>query len=219
MEKASAELELIKYFFPSLSNNQIAQIDALGGLYREWNTKINIVSRQDINGIYERHILHSMSIGKVFSFGEQSRVLDLGTGGGFPGIPLAILFPETHFHLIDGISKKIKVVDSVAQAIGLRNVTTEQRRAEEMKNQCFEVVLSRAVASLTELIKWSAPLLRPPVGTRVDSIEARGLICLKGGDLRQEIGKSGALPRVVNLFELFPRPFFSEKYILQILLS
>jgi 16S rRNA (guanine527-N7)-methyltransferase len=228
MEKATSKLELISKYFPDLSKKQSEQFVALDELYKEWNSKINVISRKDIDSLYEKHILHSLSIAAVFHINEESRVLDIGTGGGFPGIPLAIFFPEVSFHLIDSIGKKIRVVEEVASAVGLSNVTAQQIRAEELVNKKFDVVVSRAVAPLKELCTWSKPLLKkntslPMAGARSavqpDSRQlppASGLICLKGGDLNQEIRESASKPAITEIYKLFPLEFFHKKYILQI---
>lgn len=169
MEKAPGQLEIITQFFGDFSPQDIQRLTAIGDLYKEWNAKINLISRKDIDGLYEKHLLHSLAIAAAFDFKPGMEVIDIGTGGGFPGIPLAIFFPETNFHLVDSIGKKIKVVDAIAAAIGLTNVTTAHTRVEDIKNRKFDVAVSRAVAPLKDLWYWSRPLLRKP---RLSSIES-----------------------------------------------
>jgi 16S rRNA (guanine527-N7)-methyltransferase len=159
MEKAPADLELVLSYFAGFSPLQLRQLTALGDLYREWNEKINVISRKDIGSLYEKHILHSLAIAAAFTWPAGAEILDIGTGGGFPGIPLAIFFPDQHFHLVDSIGKKIKVVEAVRDAIGLQNVSTQHGRAEEIKNRKFDCVVSRAVAPLKDLWAWSRGLL------------------------------------------------------------
>ena len=190
-------------------------------MYREWNERINVISRKDIDGLYEKHLLHSLSIAAAFTFPAGYEVIDIGTGGGFPGIPLAIFFPDTRFHLVDSIGKKIKVVDAIAAAIGLQNITTQHIRAEEIKNKKFDVAVSRAVAPLAELWSWSKPLLRRKeilgMPSAVDEqVVPRGLVCLKGGDLASEISGSGTRPRMMEIHEIFPIEYFRERFILYV---
>jgi 16S rRNA (guanine527-N7)-methyltransferase len=233
MEKAEENLELIIRYFADFSTKQLQQFGALGGLYSEWNSMINVISRKDEDSLYEKHILHSLSIAAVFDFTKGMSVLDLGTGGGFPGIPLAIFFPEVSFHLVDSTGKKIKVVQAIADAIGLTNIFAEHIRAEEIRNRKYDCVVSRAVAPLVELLKWSKPLLKGEAGAqkkerRTENEERsvgnedlslpvpHGLICLKGGDLTTEIADSGVKPRIMEINEIFARPAFVGKYILYI---
>jgi 16S rRNA (guanine527-N7)-methyltransferase len=214
-------MEIILKYFNDFTPVQLEQLSLLDRLYKEWNEKINVISRKDIDGLYEKHVLHSLSIAAVFEFQPGSAIIDIGTGGGFPGIPLAIFFPEVNFHLVDSIGKKLKVVEAVTEGIGLKNVTTEHGRAEEIKNRKFDFVVSRAVAPLKELWTWSKPLLRHKgQGTRDKAQETSnnlpGLICLKGGDLAAEIRESGTRPRVVEIAELFSEEFFKEKFLLYV---
>jgi 16S rRNA (guanine527-N7)-methyltransferase len=204
-------MEIILKYFSAFSDEQLKQLGDLWQLYRDWNEKINVISRKDIDSLYERHVLHSLSIAAVFEWEKGSRVIDLGTGGGFPGIPLAIFFPEVEFLLADSIAKKLKVAEAVAGAIGLKNITTRHTRVEDIKNQKFDFVVSRAVAPLKDLWKWSKPLLKTQ---REPGYLAPGLVCLKGGDLAKEIQESGTRPRVVAIRELFEEDFFTDKYIL-----
>jgi len=217
MEKTETKLELITKYFTDFTPEQLRQLNMLDGLYRDWNNKINVISRKDIDGLYEKHVLHSLSIAAAFEFNQGDEVIDIGTGGGFPGIPLAIFFPETKFHLVDSIGKKLKVVESVAGEIGLNNVTIEHTRAEEIRKRKFDCVVSRAVAPLKDLWTWSKPLLKKADHTKMkddgSTNSPRGLICLKGGDLAQEIAESGTRPRVLEIFDIFAESFFHEKYI------
>lgn len=208
-------LSLLQQYFTEFTSVQLHQLEQLGPLYTEWNEKINVISRKDIDALYERHVLHSLSIAAVGNFAKGSTVIDIGTGGGFPGLPLAIFFPEVEFHLVDSIAKKLKVVEAIAHSIGLKNLTTQHTRAEEIKNRKFDFAVSRAVAPLKELWSWSKPLLNSR--HRVPGNElAPGLLCLKGGDLATEIQASGTKPRQLPLTQLFPLPFFEEKFLLYV---
>ncbi|MGZ5254541.1 MAG: 16S rRNA (guanine(527)-N(7))-methyltransferase RsmG [Flavitalea sp.] len=212
MEKAENKLELITKYFSDFTPVQLEQLRMLEEVYLDWNTRINVISRKDTEGLYEKHVLHSLSIAALCEFQKGQQVLDLGTGGGFPGIPLAIFFPDTEFLLVDSIAKKLKVVDAVAEAIGLKNVATRHTRAEEIKSQKFDTVVSRAVAPLGDLWKWSKPLLRKNKDLSPETVN--GLICLKGGDLAQEISDSECRPRLIPISELFTEEYFKEKYVL-----
>lgn len=220
MEKAKEKLELITQYFTEFTPLQLKQFQALEELYKDWNSKINVISRKDEEQLYEKHILHSLSIAAVFDLRAGMSILDLGTGGGFPGIPLAIFFPEVNFYLADSIGKKIKVVQAVAKALELKNVTAHHTRVEEIKNKKFDTVVSRAVAPLGELWKWSKPL----ISTKQKRAEVKegdlpvpyGLVCLKGGDLAAEISQSGLRPRMMGIANLFPLESFKEKFILYV---
>jgi len=197
-------MELILKYFADFSEEQLAQLRAMEAVYKEWNEKINVISRKDIEGLYEKHVLHSLSIAAAFTFLPQTTVIDVGTGGGFPGIPLAIYFPQVKFHLVDSIGKKLKVVENVAASLGLQNVSTEHTRVEDIKNRKFDFAVSRAVAPLKDLWSWTKNLSKS------------GLICLKGGDLSQEISESGTRPKMMEIHEIFPEPYFADKYILYV---
>jgi len=212
MEKTTDRLELILSYFDDFTPPQLQQLAALEELYKDWNSKINVISRKDIDSLYEKHVLHSLSIAAAFQFEKDMQIIDIGTGGGFPGIPLAIFFPHTSFHLVDSIGKKIKVVEAVRDAIGLTNVTTQHIRAEEIKGRKFDVVVSRAVAPLKDLHTWAKPLLKKPSPQPTPN----GLICLKGGDLSAEIAESNTHPRIMELSEIFDREYFKEKYLLHV---
>lgn len=205
-------MDIILKYFSDFTPEQLQQFGQLESLYKEWNEKINVISRKDIDGLYEKHVLHSLSIAAAFEFPDDADIVDLGTGGGFPGIPLAIFFPQAKFHLVDSIAKKLKVVEGVAESIGLKNVTTQHSRVEEIKNRKFDVVVSRAVAPLKDLWAWGKPLLKKSSLTPLQP----SLICLKGGDLHQEIQESGTRPRMMEIHDIFPEEFFKEKFILQV---
>jgi 16S rRNA (guanine527-N7)-methyltransferase len=205
---------ILKYF-SELTGNQLQQLEALEALYKDWNNKINVISRKDIDSLYLKHVLHSLSIAAVFDFTANTTVIDIGTGGGFPGIPLAIYFPEVKFHLVDSIGKKLKVVEAIASTIKLENVTVQQIRAEEIKNRKFDFAVSRAVASLKDLWKWSEPLLSKNLQGNKNNFN-NGLICLKGGDLSQEIAETDLRPEQINIHEIFSEEYFHGKYLLYV---
>lgn len=213
MEKAEAKLELILKYFSDFTPVQQHQFGMLEGSYREWNAKINVISRKDIDALYEKHVLHSLAIAAWIDLTPGLEVIDIGTGGGFPGIPLAIYFPEVRFHLVDSVGKKLKVVEAVAEALELKNVTTFHGRAEEIRNRKFDFAVSRAVAPLKDLWKWAKPLLR---AERKMEAFKNGLICLKGGDLTQEIAESRLRPHMREITSIFPEPYFEQKYVLYV---
>jgi 16S rRNA (guanine527-N7)-methyltransferase len=213
-------MDILLKYFSDFSPAQVEQFKSLEGLYKEWNAKINVISRKDIDSLYEKHVLHSLAIAAAFEFPAGLEIVDIGTGGGFPGIPLAIYFPEVKFHLVDSIGKKLKIVEAVKEAIGLQNVTTQHGRAQEIKNRKFDFAVSRAVAPLKDLLQWSRPLLKSSAYT-FESASGQvllysGLICLKGGDLAQEISESGAKPRMIEVSSLFQEEYFREKYLLYV---
>ena len=216
----TSSLDIVIKYFSGFTETQTEQFAALEPLYKDWNEKINVISRKDIEGLYEKHVLHSLSIAAVFDFQDGTEIIDIGTGGGFPGIPLAIFFPQVKFHLVDSIRKKLKIVEEVIKELKLENVTTEHIRAEEIKNRKFDFAVSRAVAPLADLWKWSKPLLKKSVFTLQDQsgihIFHSGLICLKGGDLNQEISESNTRPNIVPISDLFENEYFQEKYLLYI---
>jgi len=205
-------MQLLAQYFTDFSDKQLQQYAALKDLYEEWNQKINVISRKDMDHFYEHHVLHSLAIATQFDFPNGYHIMDLGAGGGFPAIPLAIFFPNVHFHLVDSINKKLKVAEAIANAIELQNVTVQHTRAEDIKDQKFDVVVSRAVASLKDLWYWSRPLLHKKPVNQPKKIS--GLICLKGGDLTKEIHESGLRPKIWEINKIFKEDFFKEKYIL-----
>ncbi|HAS18530.1 MAG TPA: 16S rRNA (guanine(527)-N(7))-methyltransferase RsmG [Flavobacteriaceae bacterium] len=196
--------QLIKAF-PNLSQKQQSQFKLLESLYQEWNAQINVISRKDMNDFYERHVLHALGIAKVIDFKPGARVLDVGTGGGFPGIPLAILFPETHFYLIDSIGKKIKVVHAVQESLGLKNVQASQLRAEDFKEK-VDFVVSRAVAKMDSFVPWIQKNIR---STHKHNLK-NGILYLKGGDLTEELA-SFPKAQEYDLNPFFSTPFFETK--------
>ena len=211
-------MEILFKYFSEFTDWQLQQFQALGKLYKEWNSKINVISRKDIDSLYEKHVLHSLSIAVAFDFPAGAEIIDIGTGGGFPGVPLAIFFPDVKFHLVDSIGKKLKIIEAVKREIELVNVSTQHTRAEDIKERKFDFAVSRAVAPLRELWRWSEPLLKSSQFTVQSSKGGTalysGLICLKGGDLKQEIAESGLRPKMIEVSDIFKQEFFKEKYLL-----
>jgi 16S rRNA (guanine527-N7)-methyltransferase len=199
---------IITHYFSSLTDIQKEQFAALDGLYHDWNSKINVISRRDIDNLYEHHVLHSLAIAELIRFKPGTSIMDLGTGGGFPGIPLAIMFPEAKFHLVDSIGKKIRVCEEVSRALGLKNVTTQWCRAEEVKQQ-FHFVVSRAVMPLPDLVK----IIRGKISREQFNGMPNGLICLKGGELEQEAKPFGHTAEITALSDYFQEEFFQTKKI------
>lgn len=204
-------VQLIIDYFPKLTELQTQQFTHLEALYSEWNQQINVISRKDFEHFYERHVLHALAIAKFITFKEGSSIIDLGTGGGFPGIPLAILFPTTQFTLIDGIGKKIKVVEEVVSALALQNVIPIKGRAEELKEK-FDFVVSRAVAPMQELSNWSQKLIKKEDQHAVPN----GIIALKGGDLKEELKPFKKNKIVVDIHTYFPLPYFETKKLVHV---
>ncbi|MCL9769003.1 16S rRNA (guanine(527)-N(7))-methyltransferase RsmG [Flavobacterium sp. HXWNR69] len=201
--------EILKQF-PNLTENQILQFQKLQGLYEDWNAKINVISRKDIDELYTRHVLHSLGIAKIIDFRPGSKIMDVGTGGGFPGIPLAILFPEVDFYLIDVIAKKIKVVNEVASGLGLKNVKAEQKRAELVKQE-FDFIVSRAVTNMPDFVKW----VDDKVSKKQNHELANGILYLKGGDLTEEL-KDFPKATQYNLSDFFSDEFFETKKVVHL---
>lgn len=201
--------EILKQF-PNLSENQIAQFDKLYNLYQEWNSKINVISRKDIDELYTKHILHSLGIAKIMMFKANANVMDVGTGGGFPAIPLAILFPETNFYAIDVIAKKIKVVNEVATAIGLTNLKAEQKRAELVQEK-FDFIVSRAVTNMPDFVSWVKNKTKKVNNHELEN----GILYLKGGDLTEEL-KDFPKATLYNLSDFFKDEFFETKKVVHL---
>lgn len=207
-------MEIITKYFAGLSTVQMDQFGRLGALYKEWNSKINVISRKDIEQLYERHVLHSLAIAKIIQFKPGTRILDVGTGGGFPGIPLAILFPETSFMLIDSIGKKIKVVSEVAKALNLRNVQAEHIRCEELKST-YDFVISRAVTAFPQFVA----MVRPKISKQNTNSLANGILYLKGGDFEEEISPFKQQIKVYELHSFFQEEFFETKKLIHMALK
>jgi 16S rRNA (guanine527-N7)-methyltransferase len=207
-------MNIITKYFTDLTDQQLAHFDRLGPLYEEWNSKINVISRKDIEQLYERHVLHSLAIGKIIKFHPGTSVLDVGTGGGFPGIPLAILFPETNFLLVDSIAKKIKVVNEVASALQLPNVMAEHQRVEEVKQQ-FDFVVSRAVTAFPRFVS----MVRTKVAKENNNELANGILYLKGGDFDDEVQPFGQQLKVYDLKDFFDEEFFETKRLIHLTLK
>jgi 16S rRNA (guanine527-N7)-methyltransferase len=204
-------LEIIKHYFGDLSTKQTEQFAQLDAVYRNWNEKINVISRKDIDLLYERHVLHSLSIAKVISFKPNTDILDVGTGGGFPGIPLAILFPECKFTLVDSIGKKIQVVKAVSEELGLKNVEAFHMRAEQLKSH-YDFVISRAVAPALEIINWTKDL----ISKNHFHQKPNGWLLLKGGDLKEELGATKKSYKIYPIKHYFKEDFFEEKAVIYI---
>jgi len=203
-------MELIKKYFPTLTDTQLSQFEQLSVLYHDWNLKINVVSRKDIEELYLRHVLHSLGIAKVLAFKSDSRILDVGTGGGFPGIPLAILFPEVHFHLVDSIGKKIKVVREVSEALQLDNVQITNDRVETI-NDRYDFIVSRAVAQMETFVRW----VKDNVAKKSNHELKNGILYLKGGDLTEELAP---FPKatIYPLTDFFEEDFFQTKSVVHL---
>ena len=204
-----AGIQLLKHHFPEMTDQQLQQFGRLGELYGEWNEKINVISRKDIGELYERHVLHSLAIAKVIRFSPGSTILDVGTGGGFPGIPLAILFPDVQFLLIDSIGKKIKVVEAVAESIGLTNLRARHQRVQEIK-QKFDFVVSRAVTAFPEFVAMVRKNISPVQRNGLPN----GIIYLKGGDFTAELQPFGQLAELFDIPSSYNTPFFETKKVI-----
>lgn len=203
--------DIIFSYFPDLTQQQQAQFSKLDVLYKEWNEKINVISRKDIENLYVNHILHSLGIAKVISFKPGTQILDVGTGGGFPGIPLAIMFPQTRFHLVDSIGKKITVVKNVAEGIGLQNIKAEQIRAEQIKGQ-YDFIISRAVTRLKEFYGWVHNKVKKQSVHSMDN----GILYLKGGDLEEELNELKRPYQIIDLSDYFKEEFFETKKVVYV---
>ena len=208
----STDLKIIEKYFPNLTDDQKVKFHQLKPLYEKWNAQINVISRKDIESLYERHVLHSLSLAKFITFMDGTKLMDLGCGGGFPGIPLAILFPKVSFTMIDSIGKKIKVVQEIADRIGLKNVKAHHMRAEKV-NDCFDFVITRAVAPMVDLVKWTRKKFNEEHKHNI----ANGILALKGGNLSEELASfSHDVKTIVNLSHYFDETFFETKRIVHI---
>ena len=201
-------MEIIKKYFPKLSSLQIEQFSKLEAVYKEWNQKINVISRKDVDSLYERHILHALAISKVVKFRSKTSVLDVGTGGGFPGIPLAILFPEAKFYLIDAIGKKIKVVNAVVEELGLKNVVAEQKHSNELK-WTFDFIVSRAVTAFPKFVE----LMKGRIKYKSFNNIQNGILYLKGGDLDEELKDYKKNIKLIPISNFFEEEFFETKFV------
>ena len=201
--------EIIYRYFPNLNDVQLQQFAALGELYRDWNTKINVISRKDIDQLYEHHVLHSLAIAKIINFRPGTSILDFGTGGGFPGVPLSILFPECLFKLIDGTGKKIRVAQEVCDAIGLKNCAPTHLRGEDEKDK-YDFIVSRAVMPLPDLVK----LMRKNISKTQQNSLPNGVICLKGGNLQNELQPFHKIVETTDISQFFSEEWFKEKYVI-----
>lgn len=199
-------MDTIKKYFPNLTEKQIEQYTALYDLYYDWNNKINVISRKDIENLYLHHVLHSLAIAKTITFRPGTTIMDMGCGGGFPGIPLAIMFPEVKFHLVDSIGKKVRVASEIASAIGLKNVTATHSRAQEIKEK-YNFVVSRAVMQLPELVK----ICRKNIGKEQLNALPNGIICLKGGNIQAEVQQYKNIIEIMPLEDIFEEEFFKDK--------
>ena len=199
-------IEIIKKYFPELSENQVGQFKKLQSLYEDWNQKINVISRKDIDNLYEHHVLHSLAIAKAIRFKAGTTILDFGCGGGFPGIPLAIMFPECHFRMIDGTGKKIKVVNAVAEACGLKNVDAQHLRGEDEKGK-YDFIVSRAVMPLPDMMK----IVRKNISNKHQNALPNGVFCLKGGDLTEELKPYAKVVEEIPLDTFFDEDWFKEE--------
>ena len=202
----NCQIELIQRYFPALTPEQVEQYRMMDELYHDWNSKINVISRKDIDNLYEHHVLHSLGIAEIINFRDGTRIMDLGTGGGFPGIPLAIMYPQVHFHLVDSVGKKIRVCQEVINALGLKNVTTQWARTEEVKDK-FHFVVSRAVMPLTDLIR----IIRKNMSTEQFNALPNGIICLKGGELEHEVLPMKRSTIITPLSDFFTEEYFQTK--------
>ena len=201
--------EIIYKYFPHLSDEQITQFAALGELYRDWNAKINVISRKDIDHVYEHHVLHSLAIAKIINFRPGTSILDFGTGGGFPGVPLSILFPDCKFKLIDGTGKKIRVAQEVCDTIGLKNCSPTHLRGED-ENDKYDFIVSRAVMPLPDLVK----LMRKNISKTQQNSLPNGIICLKGGNLQNELQPFHKIVETTDISQFFSEEWFKEKYVI-----